>query len=65
MATSFRGETAKIYPFPAKGRAGADSKAVEPKLKLDRTQAAHTEFAGGGCWYHEAALHEADVWPQR
>jgi Protein of unknown function (DUF2735) len=63
MATSTHGETAKIYQFPVKGRAGADKQAAESKRARERTQVAYADCACGGNWYHEAALHEADTLP--
>ena len=63
MATTNHSETAKIYQFPVKGRAGAALNPVPSKQVLDR--APRADCAGGGCWYHEAALHEVDVVPQR
>lgn len=63
MATTEHSETAKIYQFPVKGRAGLARKPVPSKQGTDRSQFADCAF--GGCWYHEEALHEADVVPQR
>ena len=65
MATSSHRETAKIYQFPVKGRAGVDRNAAEAKRSNDRAQETYADCAFGGCWYHEAALHEVDVLPQR
>ncbi len=65
MATITHGETAKIYQFPVKGRAGADRKGPESKLALDRKQVAYADCAFGGAWYHEAALLETDALPRR
>ena len=52
--------SAKIYQFPAGGRAGlvGAREAVRPAVDAipDRTAKA---VAGSGCWYHEAAVEEA------
>ncbi|MEQ1697230.1 MAG: DUF2735 domain-containing protein [Hyphomicrobiaceae bacterium] len=65
MATSTHIETAKIYQFPLKGRAGADRQAAESKRLAERAKATYADCAFGGNWYHEAALHDVDVVPPR
>ncbi len=60
MNTSPNHGSAKIYQFPAGGRA-----AFGPR-RLDETRAAAdinstrvSEVACGDCWYHEAAIQES------
>jgi hypothetical protein len=65
MATRSHRETAKIYQFPVKGRTGVDRKAVEAKQLHDQVPDTYADCAFGGCWYHEAALHDVDALPQR
>lgn len=53
-------ETAKIYQFPAGGRAAvlAGGAAVKP---IDAfAAAAATRVVAGGSWYHEEAIRETD-----
>lgn len=60
MTTVANRETAKIYQFPAGGRAGlrTDRPVVKP---IDEMQAAAaTRAVVGGSWYHEEAIRETD-----
>ena len=60
MTTIATPETAKIYQFPAGGRAGlrADRPVTKP---IDEMQAADaTRAVVGGSWYHEEAIRETD-----
>lgn len=53
-------ETAKIYQFPAGGRAAvlAGGAAVKP---IDAfAEATATRVVAGGSWYHEDAIRETD-----
>jgi Protein of unknown function (DUF2735) len=54
MAERIQRETAKIYQFPAGGRAGrpADSKSTQDHA--DATRHPRVEFGSG--WYHDAAI---------
>lgn len=62
MTKDTKRQTAKIYQFPAGGRAGlsiqkdADHRAAEPiQLKQPKI------MLGGGCWYHDAAMSEGNI----
>jgi hypothetical protein len=52
--------SAKIYQFPAGGRAGlvGARDAVRPAVETKPDRLAKA-VAGGGCWYHEAAVEDA------
>ena len=59
MNTSLNHGSAKIYQFPAGGRAAFGGRRLEetkPSLDLG---ARVSEAAVGGSWYHEAAIQEA------
>jgi hypothetical protein len=60
MTSIAHGETAKIYQFPAGGRAAL--RAGRPLVKpLDEMQAAAaTRAVVGGSWYHEEAIRETE-----
>jgi hypothetical protein len=51
MTTDLHRPTAKIYPFPAGGRAGQAGRPVAPA-------ASPQACAAGSGWYHEAAIQE-------
>ena len=55
MNTSLNHGSAKIYQFPAGGRAAFGGR----RLEQTRTSTDLSEAAVGGSWYHEAAIQEA------
>jgi uncharacterized protein DUF2735 len=60
MSTNQRQETARIYQFPAGGRAALGERRREefsskPVTRIERTN----EAACSDSWYHEAAIQEA------
>lgn len=55
-------QTAKIYQFPAGGRAGLSIQNDASRGTSDPVQIKpHKIVLGGGCWYHEAAMKESDL----
>lgn len=54
--TSPRG-TAKIYAFPARGRAVTTSHDDAARLMADMARLPAVEFGSG--WYHDAAIQES------
>jgi Protein of unknown function (DUF2735) len=61
MNTSFDHGSAKIYQFPAGGRAAVGARYDETKNATDLAASRVSEAAVGGAWYHEAAIHEAEI----
>ncbi|MFG1427302.1 DUF2735 domain-containing protein [Roseixanthobacter glucoisosaccharinicivorans] len=61
MATSQYPESAKIYAFPAGGRAGVSGRQdpAKPVNDLIAMQIATQNFSSS--WYHEAAIREAET----
>ncbi len=59
MTTSSFGGTAKIYQFPAGGRAGLNANRYETK-HADPFVSRVATVASGGAWYHEEAVREAE-----
>jgi len=57
MNTSFNHGSAKIYQFPAGGRAALGAR------RLEETEAAvdhgSLRVSEAACWYHEAAIQES------
>jgi hypothetical protein len=61
MTSIARPETAKIYQFPAGGRAALRTGRPVVKQQIDEMQvAAATRAVIGGSWYHEEAIRETD-----
>jgi hypothetical protein len=60
MPTNPHPQSAKIYPFPLKGRANAgfERETANPNPDLKPPQFRIAPFWSG--WYHEAALREAE-----
>ena len=58
MNTSLNHGSAKIYQFPAGGRAAFGGRRLE-ETRTDLSAARVSEAAVGGSWYHEAAIQEA------
>jgi hypothetical protein len=64
MNTSFNHGSAKIYQFPAGGRAALGGRRNdETKLAVDQESSRVSAAAFGGGWYHEAAIQESE--PER
>jgi hypothetical protein len=60
MNTSLNHGSAKIYQFPAGGRAALGGRRLEEtRTSTDLGAARVSEAAVGGSWYHEAAIQEA------
>ena len=59
MSTSFNRESAKIYQFPAGGRAALGGHRHETaKPAIDRNTPRVNETICSGSWYHEEAIQE-------
>jgi hypothetical protein len=57
-ANSFQG-SAKIYQFPAGGRAGLEGRRYEAKPAGDFASLRVATVTSGSAWYHEEAIQEA------
>jgi hypothetical protein len=59
MTTNSDRESAKIYPFPARGRFTANQRdETKPTAALTSQQV--VKAAVGSGWYHDAAIQEAE-----
>ena len=59
MNTSFNQESAKIYQFPAGGRAALGGRRYgEDKSAIDQHTPRNNETICSGSWYHEEAIQE-------
>ncbi len=59
MSTSFSQESAKIYQFPAGGRAALGGRRHdETKPAIDANTPRVNETICSGSWYHEEAIQE-------
>jgi Protein of unknown function (DUF2735) len=60
MNTSWGQGSAKIYQFPAGGRAALGGRRhEETKSAVESGLSPVYEVASSGCWYHEAAIQES------
>jgi len=60
MNTSFNHGSAKVYQFPAGGRAALGAhRHEEAKAVADSASQRVSEAACGSGWYHEAAIQES------
>jgi hypothetical protein len=59
MTANSRQGSAKIYQFPAGGRAGLGGRRKGAKPAEDTT-ARMPKVTSGGAWYHEQAIREAE-----
>jgi Protein of unknown function (DUF2735) len=60
MNTSLSHGSAKIYQFPAGGRAAFGPRRLEnANVAADRSASRVNEVACGDSWYHEAAIQES------
>jgi len=59
MATSLNQESARIYQFPAGGRAALGGRPYGDAKSEDMTASLSTAAACSGSWYHAAAIEEA------
>jgi hypothetical protein len=57
MNSSLNHGSAKIYQFPAGGRAALGRRQDEPNSAIDKSRV--NESACSGSWYHEAAIQES------
>ncbi|WP_407518622.1 DUF2735 domain-containing protein [Methylobacterium oryzisoli] len=60
MATSSRPRSAKIYQFPAGGRAGAASVGAEARAAGEPSGPRLPPIVYGSGWYHDAAIQDAE-----
>jgi hypothetical protein len=60
MTTNIYGHTAKIYQFPAGGKAGIGERREQVKPIADLKQLQFADAEAGSGWYHEAAIQEAE-----
>jgi len=60
MNTSFGRGSAKIYQFPAGGRATLGGRGSETR-SIEQTPPRMNEVFCGSCWYHEEAIQEAQA----
>ena len=58
-ANSFQG-SAKIYQFPAGGRAGLSGHRHQAKPAEDLAAVRVPRVSSGSAWYHEEAIREAE-----
>jgi hypothetical protein len=56
MATSTHRESAKVYEFPAGGRAIRNGSSARVLPQMTAPKLAEVEY--GNCWYHDAAVDE-------
>ena len=60
MTTSLNDGSARIYQFPAGGRAALGGRRYEEtKTANDLASSRVSEVGVGGAWYHEAAIQDA------
>jgi hypothetical protein len=60
MTTSLNQESAKIYQFPAGGRAALGGRRYGETKTTDIAAAMAGDSACSGSWYHEAAIQDAN-----
>ncbi|ODN70471.1 DUF2735 domain-containing protein [Methylobrevis pamukkalensis] len=58
MATSVYRGSAKIYEFPAGGRAAFAARNLQDKPAAQADMPVTCDAAFGGAWYHDAAMAE-------
>jgi hypothetical protein len=60
MTTSLNEGSAKIYQFPAGGRAALGGRRYgETKIVTDLVSERVSDVAIGGAWYHDAAIQDS------
>ena len=60
MNSSLNHGSARIYQFPAGGRAALGARRTgEAKPALEQSSPRMAEVTVGGAWYHEAAIQES------
>jgi hypothetical protein len=64
MTTNIQSGSAKIYEFPTRGRFAAGV-ARDAKPAANLVSPAATRAAVGDCWYHDAAVQEAEQTAKR
>lgn len=64
MTAKSQRESAKIYQFPAGGRAGLEAERAAWREAMDPSQPRAKVVFGSG-WYHEEAVREAEPAGQR
>jgi uncharacterized protein DUF2735 len=63
MSTNLSQGSARIYQFPAGGRAALGGRSYEQARSISdlATSTRVNEAACSSCWYHEEAIREADT----
>jgi hypothetical protein len=60
MTTNLNEGSAKIYQFPAGGRAGFGARRLtETRTSVEPVASHRVDAACSGSWYHEAAIQES------
>lgn len=60
MNSNLNQGSAKIYQFPAGGRAALGGRGYgEPKSAIEQASSRVSEAVCSGSWYHEAAIQES------
>jgi hypothetical protein len=60
MTGKLQRESAKIYQFPAGGRAGLEAERNALRNSADPTEP-RADIVFGGGWYHDEAVKEAEL----
>ena len=60
MNSQFRRETAKILQFPPPGARARNAQGAKANGKQNAMNLEMVTCVGGGAWYHEAAIVEAE-----
>ncbi len=60
MTASVHGGTAKIYKFPAGGRAGVSAQRDQDKMADHLASLGAGKAVFGGSWYHDVAIQDAE-----
>ena len=61
ITTSPRQPTAEIYQFPSKSRPTVGGRAAKAQSVAELPALPVHEDVGGGSWYHEAAIRDAEL----
>jgi uncharacterized protein DUF2735 len=59
MTTSLNQGSARIYQFPAGGRAALDGRNYPARTAADLGASRVNETVSSGSWYHDAAIQES------
>ena len=61
MTTNLGRESAKIYQFPTRTPLSGNALRGKTKSTADLKTVQLPEVSFGSCWYHEAAIRDADA----